>query len=156
MNNPGCRLLSVPETLKRVSGALNSKLLSRGSEVPGFLRDPRELDAVDNWADSAPSLRSVPQWAGEAGAILSRGSGNILVWLAPRDGRPAAFPSQLVMDRGTPGSCFVTTWDTGKSLISGAEVCSGSPLVAGPPFDGFPLVVAIVESNAASGKEPRS
>jgi len=142
MNDPGCHLLSVPETLQRISGALGPQIVLQDSEASRFLQNAHELGNIDNWTDSSLSLRSVPQWVGEAGAVLSRGSGILLVWLAPRDGSPEAFPSQLVMDRAQ-NPCFVSTWDTGKCLASGAEVCSGKPLVAGPPFDGFPLIIAV-------------
>jgi len=150
-DTPGYRLLSVFETLRRISGALNPQIPSHGAEIARFSLDPRELDDGNSWVDSGRVLRSVPHWVGEAGAVFNTGTGNILVWLAPRDGRPAAFPSQLVMDL-EQNHHFVTTWDTGKCHISGAEVCSGIPLVAGPPFDSFPIIVAITESDAGTAK----
>jgi len=108
-------------------------------------RGPEAFDMSGSWTDAAPFLRSVPQWAGEAGAVLRADDNTVVVWLAPKPGKQEAFPSVLVLDgrRIAQERYAVSTWDTGKKGVTGNEICSGSPVIAGPPFDGAPLILRI-------------
>jgi hypothetical protein len=134
MNETRVKLLTVSETLARLGDA---------------------VDASGKWSDAASAISSLPKWAGEAGAIRREGDGSFLLWLAPHGGRTEAFPSSLVLSpreegQGIPGGTIggtvrrsALTWDTGKRAITGSEICSGLPIVVGPPFDGAALIVRI-------------
>jgi len=134
MNEMQASFLSVSETLARVGNA---------------------ADASERWSDAASAISSLPKWVGEAGAIRRESDGCFLLWLAPRKGKPEAFPSSLVLAprEGGPEAAVgkiggtvrhsASTWDTGKKALTGSEICSGLPIIAGPPFDGAALIVRI-------------
>lgn len=114
----------------------SSSILKLIKDAP-WLELPAGAVALANGIIATP-----PAWTEAAGALSSADGRLVLVYLRPRKGVTAFFPSTLVLTLKA-GRYSISTWDSTTRARIGLEIATASPLVCGPPCQGSPLFLVI-------------
>lgn len=101
-----------------------------------------KLPVVGSWLLANDLLVGPPVWAEKVGVLSSQDRRDILTYLMPRAGLGSFFPSTLLLAL-EPGRYSIATWDSKTRQAVGIEIATASPLVCGPPCNGFPLFLVI-------------
>jgi len=126
------RLLAAEETRSRVRAAFE-KAARIDPRIPS--PDPARMKRA-----RATLVRSLPPWVGRFGLLA--GPGFHCLWCEPIPSPRETFPSQMIFDV-PPGRYMIEIFDSGTLRWASRESAEGSPLVAGLPFTGNPVLVWI-------------